>query len=341
MQKLILLLFILCAGTTYAQDVTIRVKNNKMSAGEVIRSVEAQTPYNFSYNRNMYDTARIVLLPQTALPLAKMLECMVKDTEVNYMIHGKYIVFIPTNSNPRSQLRRQATTSRTSDVYVPSNPNELNASSLRRPVTETTEAVGVEEIEPEPEKEYYSDYHPIDIHGNVQTSLPRFAIKTNLLYGLSTLTPNLSVEVALSGRSTLELSYSSNPWKHDADLDDNKKLLHGIASLEYRYWLCERYSGHFFGIHALYSEYNISGYTIPLLFKKDYRYKGNAYGGGVLYGYALPIGKMWNIEFTGGFDALRMDYKRYGCRTCDTNSEPFKKTRFVPSAGINIVFLIK
>lgn len=336
-----ILLLLACTTTVYAQEGKISVNNRNASTGEIIRTIEKQTGYKFSYNKNIYDTTRMINLPGGNLPLAQVLDSMVKGTDVKYMVHGQYIAFVPSNDNSRPQVRTQPVAQRTSDSYMRNHPNDLSAASVQRPVVETVEAVAPVEITPDPEKEQYSDYRPIDIYGDVQTSLPRFGIKANLLYGLATLTPNISVEAALSKRSTLELSYSSNPWNYDADLKDNKKLLHGIASLEYRYWFCERYNGHFLGAHGFYSEYNVSGYDIPLLFRKDYRYKGNAYGGGILYGYALPVGKMWNIEFTVGADVLRMKYDRYSCRTCDTNSEPFGKTHIVPSAGINIVFLIK
>ena len=38
------------------------------------------------------------------------------------------------------------------------------------------------------------------------------AIKTNLLYGAYTYTPNLSLEVGLGKRSTLDLGGGYNPW---------------------------------------------------------------------------------------------------------------------------------
>ena len=42
----------------------------------------------------------------------------------------------------------------------------------------------------------------------------------------------------------------------------------------FRYWLCERYNGHFFGLHSGYAFYNISGVRIPFQSKstKDHRY---------------------------------------------------------------------
>lgn len=57
---------------------------------------------------------------------------------------------------------------------------------------------------------------------------------------------------------------------------------------EFRYWLCERYNGHFFGLHSGYAFYNISGVRIPFQSKstKDHRYQGWATGLGLSYGYS-------------------------------------------------------
>lgn len=325
-------------ATVHAQEANIHLPGKKISAGAAMRSVEEQTDYRFSYNRNSYDTTRTVTLSDSSVALKALLNSMVAGIEINYMIRGRHIALIPSNDNSCPQVHREPMHSRTSDIYVSNRANGTGGPSTQIPAAATADTVP--ETAAEPEIEQYSDYRPIDIYGGVQTSLPRFGIRVNLLYGAS-LTPNISAEVALSAHSTLALTYSNNPWKYKADLSDNRKFLHGIVGLEYRYWFCERYSGHFFGARALYSEYNISGHNVPTLFKKDYRYKGNAYGGGAFYGYALPVGKMWNVEFTAGLNVLRMDYGRYGCQTCDTNREPFKEIRLAPSAGINLVFLIK
>lgn len=193
-----------------------------------------------------------------------------------------------------------------------------------------------------PAAPFYSDFRSLDSYNVIRNGRPRFALKTNLLYGAVALTPNIAAEVGVSPRSTVELSYSNNPWNYNAKLPSNKKLLHGIVSAGYRYWLCERFNGHFFGVNALYSEYNVSGRDIPSMFEKEYRYEGNAYGGGITYGYALPIAKRWNVEFTAGVGVLRMEYDRYSCLTCDNNAAPVTKTWFGPTnLGINLVFLIK
>ena len=44
------------------------------------------------------------------------------------------------------------------------------------------------------------------------------AIKTNILYGALTYTPNLSLEVGIGKRSTLDLSGGYNPWNLNGTL---------------------------------------------------------------------------------------------------------------------------
>ena len=85
-----------------------------------------------------------------------------------------------------------------------------------------------------------------------------------------------------------------NWFNLDGKPGNNKKKVHWLAQTEFRYFLCERFSGHFFGIHAQGGEYNIGKHEMPLLFgkgSKDYRYEGYAVGGGFSYGYQLPIAK--------------------------------------------------
>ena len=121
------------------------------------------------------------------------------------------------------------------------------------------------------------------------------AAKTNLLYW-STTTPNLSLEFGLGQRTTLDLTGAYNPWT--LDKDKNKKIKHWLVMPEFRYWLCERYNGHFFGLHSGYAYYNISGVRIPFRSKstKDHRYQGWATGVGLSYGYSWILGKRWNLE---------------------------------------------
>ena len=123
------------------------------------------------------------------------------------------------------------------------------------------------------------------------------AAKTNLLYWSST-TPNLSFEFGLGKRTTLDLTGAYNPWT--LNKDSNKKIKHWLVMPEFRYWLCERYNGHFFGLHSGYVFYNISGVRVLFQDKstKNHRYQGWATGAGLSYGYSWILGKRWNIEAT-------------------------------------------
>lgn len=79
------------------------------------------------------------------------------------------------------------------------------------------------------------------------------AVKTNLLYDATT-TLNLGVEIGLGTKMTLDISGNYNPWRfHDY------RLKHGLIQPELRYWTCEKFNGHFFGLHGFYGKYNVGG----------------------------------------------------------------------------------
>lgn len=173
----------------------------------------------------------------------------------------------------------------------------------------------------------------------------RFSMKTNLLYGGYTYTPNLGVEIGLAPRWTLELSGAYNPFNLHGSETDNKKLVHWVAMPEFRYWTCQRFNGHFLGVHGLYGNYNIGGHNLPMLFGQGsdaYRYEGQVMGGGVSYGYSVVLGKRWNLEFTVGAGVLYLDYDRYDCPKCGQKVETgARKLFFGPTkVGISLSFLI-
>lgn len=170
------------------------------------------------------------------------------------------------------------------------------------------------------------------------------AIKTNLLYGAYSLTPNLSIELGLGKRSSLELGGGYNPWNLNGTADKNKKLVHWLGQIEYRYWLCQKFSGHFFGVHTLGSQYNISEHKLPLLFGKDsgnYRYEGYGYGGGVSYGYNFFLGKRWSLEANIGLGYARLHYDKYDCVKCGSKIGTESKNYLGPTkAGISLIYYI-
>jgi hypothetical protein len=168
----------------------------------------------------------------------------------------------------------------------------------------------------------------------------KVAVKTNLLYG-ATETPNLGIELGLGKRTTLDLSIGYNPWT----FHNNRKWKHLLVEPEFRYWTNERFKGHFFGVHGLYAFYNIGGVDLPLpnlgkvKIEKEYRYQGNAYGGGISYGYHWELSPRLGLEFNLGVGIAHLDYKQYDCGKCGEFIAAKTKTYIGPTkAGISLVY---
>ena len=174
------------------------------------------------------------------------------------------------------------------------------------------------------------------------------AVKTNPLYtGVTRMTPNLGLEVGLGGKTTLDLSVGYNPWNRRPNVDDetNVKAVHLLVSPEFRLWTCQRFNGHFFGLHGIFAHFNISELDVPLLFGKDskkYRHEGYAYGAGISYGYQFLLGKRWNLELSAGAGYARLDYTKYECAVCGDRIQDETRDYFGPTrAAVALIFIFK
>ena len=168
------------------------------------------------------------------------------------------------------------------------------------------------------------------------------ALKTNLLYWLTT-TPNLAMEFGVGEKSTVELSVGYNPWT--LNKEENRKIKHIAVIPEYRYWLCEPFNGHFFGVHAGYTYYNLSAVRI-LPFgdasTKDHRYQGWGIGAGLSYGYSWILNDRWSIEATVGFGYIYTNLDKYQCATCGYFRDDMDHHYVGPTnAGISLIYTIK
>ena len=168
-----------------------------------------------------------------------------------------------------------------------------------------------------------------------QLYMPVFAAKTNALYWATT-TPNLGIEIALSRKWTLDISGNYNSW----DFSGHKKLKHRLIQPELRYWLCQRFNGHFFGLHAHYADFNVGG--IKMLGWRNRYYQGDLYGGGISYGYHWILGNRWSIEATIGIGYVFIDYDKYKCDECATKIKSDNKNYWGPTkAGLSLIYIIK
>lgn len=169
--------------------------------------------------------------------------------------------------------------------------------------------------------------------------LPAVAVKTNLLYD-ATATLNLGAEFRLGRNLTLDVPVNYNPWT----FEDNKKWKHILVQPEIRWWTCESFNGHFFGLHSHYAYYNVGGLDSPPFsdYMNKHRFEGWLAGAGLSYGYHWILDKRWSLEATLGFGYARMYYDKYTCKECGVKLGSEKKDYFGPTrVGISLIYMIK
>jgi hypothetical protein len=161
------------------------------------------------------------------------------------------------------------------------------------------------------------------------------------------------MEFALGDRWTFELEGGYNP--SNLDSDNNMKVKHWLVSPEFRYWFCNSFQGHFIGINANYTQFNIGGLPegmpnlfvnlnteVPMPDLSVARIQGWAVGAGLTYGYAFPIARRWNMELTVGYGWWYTEYDQYESRKCGLFQQAVARHALGPAtAGISFIYMIK
>jgi hypothetical protein len=78
-----------------------------ISIAQAMESIESQTGFQISYNKNHLDTSRTLALRSAAIPMDELLQSIADGAGVRVMVQGSYIAFVPSNDNSRPQVRRQ------------------------------------------------------------------------------------------------------------------------------------------------------------------------------------------------------------------------------------------
>ncbi len=173
----------------------------------------------------------------------------------------------------------------------------------------------------------------------ISASAQRVIVKNNVAYD-ALLTPNLGLEIGLGKSTSLDITGNYNPFVWN----DGKSIKHWLVQPEFRYWLCERFNGHFFGLHALGGEFNISKVKLPFGMAengKNSRYDGYYLGGGISYGYQWMFSKRWGLEGTVGLGYIRANYDQYRCRDCSPKIYSGHKNYFGPTKlGLSLTYMI-
>ncbi len=153
------------------------------------------------------------------------------------------------------------------------------------------------------------------------------AVKTNALFWLAT-TPNLGVELATGNKMSLELAAAYNPWT----FRDDRKMRFWLVQPELKYWFCEKFEGHFVGLHLHGAQY-FGGFGSK-------RYDGYLAGGGMTYGYNWILSPHWNLEAAVGIGYARLWFDkspRIYCEKCKTTE---RKNYFGPTkAAVSLVYV--
>lgn len=172
------------------------------------------------------------------------------------------------------------------------------------------------------------------------------AVKTNLLYDAALL-PNLAVEIPFGRDYRWSVAVDGN-WSW-WDSGPEKYNYHRIqmAGVELRYWLWNKtgnpLNGWFVGAYGYGGNYDLR------LFAKNRDDLGQqsrwSYSAGITAGYAMPIGRRFNLEFSLGLGYLGGEFKKYSLSNCEDGIFPVQSTHkrnyWGPTkAGVSLVWLI-
>lgn len=176
----------------------------------------------------------------------------------------------------------------------------------------------------------------------VVNKIPSVAINSNLFYD-ATMSMNLGMELKLNNFSTLKLPVTYNPWT----FENNKKFKFILVQPEWRWWLCEAFSGHFLGLHAHYAFYNAGAldkvWSIEFSdYMEKHRFQGWLAGGGLTYGYSFYLAPRWSLEASLGIGYAYLNYDTYYCEQCGELISRNHKNYFgLTQAGISLIYFIK
>lgn len=171
----------------------------------------------------------------------------------------------------------------------------------------------------------------------------KVALKTNIVYDV-TANVNAGIELGLAPKWSLDVSGNFNAW----DMSHGRKWKHWLVQPEFRYWFCDRFSGHFLGFHLHGGQYNVGGLKNSISFLgtdfsrlSDNRFQGWFAGAGLAYGYSWILNEHWNLEAEIGFGYSYTRFDTFECVGCGRKVEEDADHHYVgpTKAAINLVYL--
>jgi hypothetical protein len=164
------------------------------------------------------------------------------------------------------------------------------------------------------------------------------ALKTNLLGWAAGGTMNAGIEVGAGRKVTMQLFGALNPWNYS----NERRARFWTAQPEVRYWFCQKFNGHFMGIHLLGGEYNLRHVNLPFNTLPDLadgeHYEGWYVGGGVTYGYQWVLSKHWNFEASLGVGYAYSQYKK--CAGCTPKGHQTRNYVGPTKAALSLIYCL-
>lgn len=157
------------------------------------------------------------------------------------------------------------------------------------------------------ESENISLAEPAAESGSKQRKYWYPALKTNLLYDAVTAL-NAEVEFPITKKFSI-LVEDVFPWWKWGTNDKQYCFQLWTMGVEPRWWFRRTdkkdwLSGHFAGVYAMAGKYDLQWKTKPC-------YQGEYWSAGLTYGYAMPICKWLNMEFSVSAGYISSDYRHY------------------------------
>ena len=167
---------------------------------------------------------------------------------------------------------------------------------------------------------------PMPALAEQETEAPRktiLAVKTNMLYDAMTAV-NFAIEVPIGKKWSVEVE-DVCPWWHNG----NKRAFQMLqVSGEGRYWFHRTdkrnvLTGHYGGTYAMGGKYDLQN-------RKSVCYQGEFWSVGVSYGYAMPLGKHFNMEFALSLGLVQTNYRHYtpSADYDELVADPYKRGKF-------------
>ena len=315
--------FFLWGGEPIFSQVAAQ-NNNEQTLTAYLKKLNVKYGKRISFSSTITDK----ICPQTkdvTGTLEETLEKLLEGTNLGYkIVNGNYYIY---KMKPI--------------VVVPPVKTEPKKEPEKRKVLPPVSSVPHQLVFPNQRITPILKFHPRVIEP-VYPESPKLAIKTNLLYDI-TATVNLGIEFAIANKWTMDVSGNLNYWNY---YSGNRKWKHALIQPELRYWPCERFNGHFVGVHLHTGLFNIG--NLPALGglvsenMQQYRYQGYFYGGGFAYGYQWILGNNWSLETSIGLGYAHINYDKYPCGSCGRKNKSSSKNYFgLTKASISLIYNIK